>query len=41
VDEGAEAYEKRYQMARLHRVKQQAATLGYELAPTGENAQIS
>lgn len=41
VDEGTEAYEKRYQMARFHRVKQQAATLGYQLAPKGENAQIS
>jgi transposase len=37
VDEGAQAYEERYQAARLSRMKQQAATLGYELMPKPAN----
>jgi transposase len=37
VDEGAQAYEERYQANRLSRMKQQAATLGYELTPKPAN----
>lgn len=34
VDEGAEAYEKRYQTARIHRLLATAADLGFQLIPT-------
>lgn len=34
VDEGAEAYEKRYQAARLNRLRSNAAQLGYALVAT-------
>lgn len=37
VDEGAAAYEKRYQEARFRRMEQQAAALGYDLAPKPAN----
>jgi len=37
VDEGAEAYEKRYQQARIHRLKTTAADLGFELTPKPVN----
>jgi len=33
VDEGAAAYEKRYQTSRLHRVAATAVQLGYQLVP--------
>lgn len=38
VDEGAEAYEKRYREARLRRLKSMAAEFGYQLAPLAANA---
>ncbi len=38
VDEGAEAYEKRYRQARLQRLTSIARELGYQLAPLGANA---
>lgn len=41
VDEGAQAYEERYQTARLNRIKQHAATLGYELTPKTANTASS
>ena len=37
VDEGAEAYEKRYQSARINRLLSTAAELGYELAAKPAN----
>ena len=38
VDEGAEAYEKRYREARLRRLTASAAELGYELILKPANA---
>ena len=38
VDEGAEAYDKRYQEARIQRLLATAAGLGFQLAPTPTNA---
>jgi transposase len=38
VDEGAEAYEKRYQAARINRLVTTAAGLGYQLVPNQTNA---
>ena len=38
VDEGAEAYEKRYREARLRRLTSMAAELGYQLAPLAVHA---
>ena len=38
VDEGAEAYDKRYQEARIQRLRTTAASLGFQLAPTPTNA---
>jgi transposase len=37
LDQGAQAYEQRYQLARIRRIKQQALTLGYELTPKPAN----
>ncbi len=39
VDEGAEAYEKRYQTARVHRLLTTAADLGYQLVAKPANTQ--
>jgi hypothetical protein len=38
VDEGAEAYEMRYNANRLHRLRTNAAQLGYELVAKTLNA---
>jgi hypothetical protein len=38
VDEGAEAYQKRYQEARIKRLKATAKDLGYELTPNASQA---
>jgi hypothetical protein len=38
VDEGAEAYEKRYRQARLRRLASMATELGCQLAPLAVNA---
>jgi transposase len=38
VDEGAEAYERRYQVARLNRLAATAANLGYQIVPTPAQA---
>ena len=37
VDEGAEAYERRYQQARIHRLADTAADLGFQLSPVPAN----
>jgi transposase len=41
VDEGAEAYEKRYQTARINRLLSTAAELGYELVANPKNRDLS
>jgi hypothetical protein len=37
VDEGAEAFEKRYQTARVHRLLTNAKDLGFQLIPSPQN----
>jgi transposase len=37
IDDGAEAYERRYQAARINRLAATAANLGYKIVPRAIN----